>query len=737
MHQIIQNIRNGKLTVKEIPDPIVRPGHVLIANACSVISAGTERAAIELAKKSLLGKAKERPDQVRRVFEKLRNEGILNTISQVRERLDEPMTMGYSSAGVVLACGEGVQEFKPGDRGASNGPHAGVVCVPRRLCAQIPENVSFEQAAFTVLGAIALQGVRLARLELGDTAFVIGLGLIGQLTVALLKAQGCNVIGTDLDSLKCEVALGMGANDAQPGLKAEDILKLTRGLGADAVLIAASTESNEPIELAGETVRKKGRVVAVGAVGLNLPRRPYYFKEAEFVVSCSYGPGRYDPEYEERGHDYPAPYVRWTEQRNMQAVLDLMASGKLDVSLLISHRFKIENAESAYDLIEKGEEPYLGILLEYPEVSSLNRRVELKPGVSKETLEKEERHSSLDTRHSKLGIGVLGAGNHARMTLLPNLKKSGNLRLRAICSAGGLSAVHTGEKLGFELATSDEDEVFRDSETDAVFILTRHNQHAGQVIKALQAGKHVFTEKPLCITLEELKDIQSVYSTLNTQHSTLILMVGFNRRFSPAARFLKDFFSEVSSPLTVSIRFNAGVIPPDHWTQDEASGGGRIIGEASHAMDLATYLTGSLPVRVFAESVGGSSAPSITDDQCFITLRHGNGSVSNIAYWAGGDKAFPKERVEVAGGGKIAVIDDFRELHTCANGKMKKARLGRQDKGHRSEIEAFVNALANGDPSPIPWDEIYTTTLASILAVRSIREGIPFDLSSIDLGSGG
>ena len=401
MKQVVQNIRNGKLTVKEIPDPIVKPGHVLIANAFSVISAGTERAAIELAKKSLLGKAKDRPDQVRRVLEKLRNEGILNTISQVREKLDEPMTMGYSSAGVVLACGDGVQEFKPGDRVASNGPHAGVVCVPRRLCAQIPENVSFEQAAFTVLGAIALQGVRLARLELGDTAFVIGLGLIGQLTVALLKAQGCNVIGTDLDSLKCELALRMGANDAQPGMKAEDILKLTRGLGADAVLITASTESNEPIELAGETVRKKGRVVAVGAVGLNLPRRPYYFKEAEFVVSCSYGPGRYDPEYEERGHDYPASYVRWTEQRNMQAVLDLMASGKLDVAPLISHRFKIENAESAYDLIEKGKDPYLGILLEYPEVSSLRRRVELKPRVSRQG---PRERISIRTPHSALRI---------------------------------------------------------------------------------------------------------------------------------------------------------------------------------------------------------------------------------------------------------------------------------------------------------------------------------------------
>jgi len=709
--------------VIQVPDPIAKPGHVVIANAFSVISAGTEKMAMDLSKKSLLGKAKERPDQVRRVLEKWRNEGFFNTLAQVQEKLDEPMTMGYSSAGVALACGAGVQEFKPGIRVASNGPHAGVVCVSKHLCAEIPESVSFEQAAFTVLGAIALQGIRLAKLELGGTAFVIGLGLIGQLAVALLKAQGCHVIGTDLDASKCELALKMGADDARPEINAEDIMKLTRGLGADAVLITASTKSDQPVELAGEAVRKKGRVVAVGAVGLNLPRRPYYFKEAEFVVSCSYGPGRYDPEYEERSHDYPASYVRWTEQRNMQAVLDLMASGKLDVSPLISHRFKIEDAESAYDLIEKGKEPYLGILLEYPSFkeSTPSRQTEL-------------RHVKKSVNGT--GISVIGAGNFARMTLLPTLKKSGNLRLRTICSAGGLSAVHTGEKLGFEVATSDEEEVFRDPQTDAVFIVTRHSQHAGQVIKALQAGKHVFTEKPLCITLEELKDVESVYSSLSTQNSSLILMVGFNRRFSPAARSLKEFFSSVKQPLTVSIRFNAGAIPADHWTQDEESGGGRIIGEACHAIDLATYLTGSLPARVFAESIGGGNAPSIKDDQCFITLGHSNGSVSNVAYWAGGDKAFPKERVEVAGGGRIAVIEDFREVVTCANGKMKKIHLGRQNKGHREEIEAFADALIKGDPSPISWEEIYTTTLASILAVRSIHEGIPFDISSVNNTSG-
>ena len=719
MHQVIQHIRDGTLRVVEVPDPVVKPGHVLIANAFSVISAGTEKMMIDLSKKSLLGKAKERPDQVRRVLEKWRNEGFFKTLSQVREKLDEPMTMGYSSAGIVLACGDGVQEFKPGAWVASNGPHAGVVCVPKHLCAGIPEAVSLDQAAFTVLGAIALQGIRLAQVGIGETVFVIGLGLIGQLSVALLKANGCRIIGADLDSKKCELALQMGAEVARPGMKAPDVMDLTRGLGADAILITASTKSSEPVELAGEAVRKKGRIVAVGAVGLNLPRRPYYFKEAEFVLSCSYGPGRYDSDYEERGHDYPAAYVRWTEQRNMQAVLNLMASGALNISPLISHRFKIEEAESAYDLIERGKEPYMGILIEYPELPSPIRKIELQPPASSPQIQ------------SSIGISVLGAGNFARMTLLPALKKFGKIRLRIICSAGGLSALHSGEKLGFEVAASDEEEVFRDLETDAVFILTRHNQHARQVKKALQANKPVFIEKPLCLTYKELEEIDGLYSSLFTPHSSPpLLLIGFNRRFSPAAKKLKEFFSSVKQPLTVSIRFNAGVIAADHWTQDEEEGGGRIIGEACHAIDLATYLTGSLPVRVFGESVGGCNAPEITEDQCFITLRHANGSVSNIAYWAGGDKAFPKERVEVAGGGKIAVIEDFKEVITCESGRIKKTCFSSQNKGHREEIEAFVRALATGQPSPISWNEIYAVTLASILAVRSIREGIPFDIVS-------
>jgi len=717
MFQILQNVRNGRLTVARVPEPMARPGHVLIATTRSLISAGTEKMVMELARKSLLGKARERPDQVRRVLEKLRQEGFFTTLRQVMGKLDEPLPMGYSSAGVALACGAGVQEFKPGQRVASNGPHAGVVCVPRHLCAVVPDNVSDDQAAFAVLGAIALQGVRLSRLQLGETAFVIGLGLVGQLTVALLKVAGVRVIGTDLEESKCALALRMGADAAGARMAAEEVVQFTRGLGADAVLVTASSTSNEPIELAAETVRQKGRVVAVGAVGLNLPRRPFYFKEAELVVSCSYGPGRYDPRYEEQGHDYPAAHVRWTEQRNMQAVLDLMASGRLEVSPLISHRFAIERAEEAYRLIDDGREPYLGVLLEYPDVSleRLTRRIEFRAALTQ---------SSHVKGGDALGAGVLGAGNFARLMLLPAIKDCGAFRLVSLCSAGGVSAVQAGERLGFAVAVTDEAQVLNDPRVQAVFVLTRHDQHARQVVDALKHGKHVFVEKPLCLTIEELEQIEAALFETKGER---LLMVGFNRRFSPAARRVREFLSEVHAPLTVSVRCNAGQVPEGHWTQDEAVGGGRIIGEACHAIDLATYLTGALPVRVFCESVGGAPG-AVSDDQCLITLRHANGSVSSIAYLSGGDKAYPKERVEVLGGGRVAVIEDFKEVQLCHGGKTRTSRQWGQEKGYAGEVEAFAKALSQGGPAPIRWEELRAVCLAAILAVRSLREGVPFEL---------
>jgi predicted dehydrogenase/threonine dehydrogenase-like Zn-dependent dehydrogenase len=645
---------------------------------------------------------------------------LWTTVEQVKQKLDEPMPMGYCSAGVVLACGEGVQGFKPGDLVASNGPHAEVVCVPKNLCAKIPDGVSTDQAAFTVLGSIAMQGVRLSKLNLGETALVIGLGLVGQLTVALLKAAGVRVIGTDLDPAKCELGKTMGAVEARPGLQASDVEQLTRGLGADAILITASTKSNGPIDLAANAVRQKGRVVLVGVVGLELDRRPFYFKEAEFVVSCSYGPGRYDASYEEGGQDYPAAYVRWTEQRNMQAVLDLMAAGSLDVSPLISHRYSIEDAEDAYNLIESGSEPYLGILLEYPEQVAVEQRsIQLQAQKSRTA--------------GQVRVGCLGAGNFARSVLLPKLCSVSGVQPEVLCSSGGLSAVHSGGKLGFSTASSDEQDVLENEDVDAVFVVTRHDQHAQQVLRGLRSGKHVFVEKPLCLNLAEFVEIESMLADLG--ETAGLLMVGFNRRFSPAARAVRDALKTTIEPLTVSIRFNAGTIPEDHWAQDLTTGGGRIIGEACHAIDLATYLTGSPVTRVFAESIGGMNAPQITDDQCFITLRHANGSVSNVAYLAGGDKAFPKERVEVFGGGKVAVIDDFRLAEVWSGGKRKRLWKGGQDKGHLAELQAFISAILKGGAAPISWTDLRSATLASILAMQSLRTGQVVEAGKIEVAT--
>lgn len=708
MLQVSQNIRNGKLSLMEVPDPVARPGQLLVANARSVISAGTEKMVMELAKKSLLGKARERPDHVRRVLEKLRNEGFFQTFNQVREKLDEPMGLGYSSAGIVLACGAGVEQFKPGDRVASNGGHAGIVSVPKNLCVALPPEVSFEQGAFATIGAIALQGVRLARPALGETALVIGLGLVGQIAVSLLRASGCRVLGMDLDADKCRQAEALGADHASSQLAPPEIFARTAGLGADIVLIAASTPSNRPIEFAAEAVRQKGRVVAVGMVGLDLPRRPFYFKEAEFVVSCSYGPGRYDSAYEEQGHDYPAAHVRWTEQRNMQAFLELVARGAFDPSSLVTHRHPIEKATEAYSMIESGSEPYLAIVLEYPDVAEKapRREMRLRPSSSS----------------AGIGVGCLGAGNFARAVLLPAIQAQSGLNPVVLCSAGGTSATYTGKKRAFERVTTDEESLLADPAVQAVFVVTQPYQHATHVGQALRAGKHVFVEKPLALTMDELDGVEREI------RDGLLLMVGFNRRFSPAAQRVREAFAGTAGPLTCSVRFNAGAIPADHWVQDPAVSGGRIISEACHGIDLATYLVGSPPVRVFAESIGGEGAPAITDDQCFITLRHANGSISSVAFLAGGDKAFAKERVEVIGAGRVAVIHDFSRTETVIGGKTSIKKLLQQDKGHRAEIAAFASAIRDGGPPPIAWSELRAVSAASILAVQSLREGVAFEI---------
>jgi predicted dehydrogenase/threonine dehydrogenase-like Zn-dependent dehydrogenase len=694
------------IAVRDLPAPAVSQGRVIVATAASLISSGTERYVTQLAQSSLLAKARQRPDHVKRVLQKIQQEGLRSTIDQVRARLSEPMALGYAAAGIVLECARDVQELKAGDRVAIAAPHAGIVAVGKNLCARVPDGVSFDRAAYTSVAAIALQGVRLAKATLGESVLVIGLGLVGQISVALLKAQGCRVFGTDVDPRKLDLALEFGADGVATGAPA-DAVKAFSGAGVDAVVITAATASNEPIEFAAAACRPKGRIVLVGVVGLNVPRAPFFEKELEFTVSSSLGPGRKDPDYEDKGIDYPIGHARWTAQRNMQAVLDLMAAGKLPVEKLTTHRFPIERALDAYGLVTTASEPHLGIILEYgEEARKPARRIDfpVRPAADPEP-----------------GISLVGAGNFARLVMIPALETSGGFRWRGVCTATGMVSEHTGRTKGFAFATTDIDEILRDAATKAVFIATRHNLHASLVLKALRAGKHVFVEKPLCITLDELHEIDACVSDLG--ELCPLLMVGFNRRFAPGLAPLRNHFRDVV-PLSVSYRFAPGPIPKNHWTQDDAIGGGRIIGEACHAIDVCSVVTGSAPVKIYAESAASSHRAEATDDQVFISMRHANGSVSNVSYQSGGDRAFPGERLEVFGGGKVGTIDQWGTVELWSGGRRRTANGGR-DKGHTAEFKAFLDVLRHGGPWPIAWEDIRATTLASFAAVRSLRDGEP------------
>lgn len=712
MIQVVQDIRSGETVARELPDPVAPAGGLLIANVASLVSAGTERMVVELAKKSLIGKARERPDHVRRVLEKLRQEGLVSTATQVLAKLGEPMPLGYSTAGVVLECGRGVQDFKPGDRVAASAPHAGIVAVGRNLVARIPDGVTFDQAAYAAVGAIAMEGVRLAKATLGERVLVVGLGLIGQIAVCLLKAQGCRVFGTDLDPAKLELAKSLGADAVGLGSPKEAVRAFAGVHGVDAVVITAATDSNEPIEFAADLARVKGRIVLVGVSGLNIPRPPFFTKELEFTVSGSLGPGRWDTQYEEKGIDYPFGHVRWTAQRNMEAVLDVIAQGRLPVEKLTTHRFPVERAADAYDLITKSTEPYLGVLLTYPPAGEVRRR------------RMQLRAPKVET-DGELGVSVVGAGNFARLVLLPALARLGakDVKLRGLCSARGLNAQQSGQKLGFEYAATDLDEVLADASTQAVFLVTRHDQHAEQIIACLRAGKHVFVEKPLCIREEELETIRATVDELGDDCP--MIMVGFNRRFAKGTEVLKSHFAGVS-PVSASFRFVAGELPAGTWPQDEDVGGGRIVGEACHAIDTVTALVGSPPVRVYAESTGSTGGVETTDDRVFITLRHANGAVSNVSYQAGGDKGGPRERIELFGGGRTATMNDWGDAELWRSGKREKASGG-HDKGHASELRAFFQAMRAGSDWPISWEDLDGVAWASLAAVRSLREGAPQD----------
>jgi predicted dehydrogenase/threonine dehydrogenase-like Zn-dependent dehydrogenase len=724
MKQVTQTYRSGDTRVEEVPVPLCPEGGVLVANAFSLISAGTERTVVETASESLIGKARRRPDLVRQVLDKARKEGIAPTIQAVRSRLDTPIPLGYSCAGTVIEVGDGIDDLSVGDRvacaGAGHANHAEIVAVPRNLCVRVPDEVGLDDAAFVTVGAIALQGLRVADVSLGERVVVIGLGLVGQLTVQLLNAAGCNVFGIDLDPTKVAIAhehgAVAGASREMPNLD-EAILEFTGGYGADAVLITAGTASNDPIELAAHISRDKGRVVVVGAVGMNVPRPPFYEKELDLRLSRSYGPGRYDPEYEERGVDYPIGYVRWTEGRNMEAFLEAVARGRMKTSSLVTHRFRIEDANGAYDVLSgKQPEPSLAILLEYPHEAVVERRV---PVASVKTT----------SATSSVGIGFIGAGNFSRAVLFPALKSISDIDLIGVASNTGLSASSAAQRFGFEWATSDYRELLVDPRVTAVIIATRHDLHARMTIEALDAGKSVFLEKPLALNLDELRAVLAAEA-----RSPGLLMLGFNRRFAPSVQRFREFFGRRTSPLTLEYRINAGQLPRNHWLNDPSQGGGRIIGEVCHFVDLVTHLAGSSLERVYAEPLGGERGPAV--QSAVISLRYADGSIGSINYAAEGDRSFAKERMEVIGAGAVAILDDFRSWQISRAGKHQRSGrglLGSQDKGHSAGLSSFVRAVRQGGPCPIPVHESALTTLATFKIVESLTLGRPLQLNPSEL----
>ena len=715
MKQLLQNIKTGQSTIEDVPIPTPGAGQALVKVAASLVSAGTERMVVEFAEKSLVGKARSRPDLVKQVIDKARREGLVNTVQAAFNRLDQPMALGYSSAGTIVALGESVSGFQAGQRVACAGGgfavHAEYNVVPRNLLTALPENVDFESAAFTTLGAIALHGFRLAEPQIGENVAIIGMGLLGLLAAQIASAAGCNVLGIDLDPARLALASSLGLEAVSRGQALDSAQSFTANRGFDVILICADTSSNDPVELAGTIARDRARVVATGAVGLTLPRKIYYEKEISFINSRSYGPGRYDLSYEENGQDYPLGYVRWTEGRNFEAVVDLMSKDKLKAKPLITHRFPIEQATQAYEVITgKTKEPFLGVLLTYP---NSEWKVESSRAI----------HFPLSTpsKTSAVNLGVLGAGLFANAVLLPAIKKAGGIELIGIASSGGLHAQHSGKKFGFQYATSDAEEILNDPHINTVAILTRHDSHADLAVKALKAGKHVFVEKPLAINSEQL----SVISEQLQKTDRGLLMTGFNRRFAPLAQQLQSQVSSLKEPKYIHYRVNAGPIPLNHWTQDPNIGGGRIIGEACHFIDFITFLVGAPPTSVTAHALpdGGK----YREDNVSMTFTFSDGSIGVVDYLANGDKSLPKERIEVFCGGQVAVLDDFVSLQIVKDGK-KKVERGAQDKGWVNEWKAFARAIREGSEPPIPYEHLIGVTRSTFAAVESARERRTIDI---------
>ena len=709
MKQLLQSLKDGTTTVAEVPAPGVRKGELLIATRHSLISAGTERMLVDFGKAGLIGKARQQPDKVRMALEKMRTDGVVATVDAIRHKLDQPVPLGYCNVGEVIGVGAGVHGFSMSDLVVSNGKHAEVVSVPKNLCAKIPAGVSPEDATFAVLGAIGLQGIRLAEPTIGETVVVTGLGLIGLLTVQLLRANGCRVLGADYDANRLALARQFGAETVDLSSN-EDPVKaaeaFTRGRGADAVLITASTSSNEPVSQAARMCRKRGRIVLVGVSGLELSRADFYEKELSFQVSCSYGPGRYDPGYEDEGNDYPLGFVRWTEQRNFEAVLDLMASSNMKVGDLVSHRFKIDDAEDAYQLVSGGSGS-LGVVLDYPSSEAAALRT------SQISDAEATRGSAVRPGDfSQPRIGFIGAGNYASAVLIPAFAKS-SCQLSAVCTENGVSGNHIARKFGIPVMTTSTIELIESEDIDAVVVATRHDSHGELALRALAAGKHVFVEKPLTLSLDELSDIEDELGVQS--NSAPSLMVGFNRRFAPQVRMIKDALATVREPMSLILTMNAGPIDEAHWTQHPEIGGGRIVGEACHFIDLARYLIGD---RV--DSWSASAADTPTRDTASITLKFANGSIATVHYFSNGHKSMPKERIEVFAGGQVLRLDNFRELHSFGWNGVTSKKNWRQNKGQSACVAAFIDSI-RGSERAIPAAEILEVSRLSIEIAAALR----------------
>ena len=712
MKQVLQNLKTGKTEVSDVPIPQLRKGNVLVQTAASLVSAGTERNLVSFAEKNLVGKAQSRPDLVKQVIDKARREGLLTTFESAMNRLDQPLSLGYSSCGTVVEAAEDVPGFKPGDRvvcaGGGHAVHAEYGLIPENLIAHLPDGVDFESGAFATMGAIALNGIRLANPQLGDKVAIVGLGLLGLITAQLVKANGCGVYGMDISAARVDFARKLGIQADTNETLLQNYLPFTRGKGFDIILICADTPSDETVNLAAQIARDRAHVISLGVVGLNIERKGYYEKELFFQVARSSGPGRYDAAYEEQGQDYPVGYVRWTEGRNLQAFVDLLASGRIDMQALITHRFPIEEAPRAYELITgKLQEPYLGVLLTYPQQAA---RREQKIVFSTE--------KSTSLPGSPLALGVIGAGNYANAVFLPAVKKTGGVRLAGVSTSSGLSAQHTARKFGFGFASSSNQDILGDDSINTIAILTRHQTHARFSLEALKNGKHVYCEKPLAIKKAEVDEIAAYLKKADHPYLT----VGFNRRFAPMAQDLKNYFKDSVEPFFINYRVNAGFIPADHWLHDPAQGGGRLVGEACHFIDFVCFMTGSQPDEV--RTVSLPDAGKYSRDNFQITIQFADGSVGVVSYLSNGNKRFPKEYVEVFNGGKIGILNDFRTLELWDEHRtISRKSLLRQDKGHQASWKAFISAIQKQGTEPISYEQLLLSSYTTLACSQSLLSG--------------